>query len=170
MLSTLIYGCLLFASSYWLQYRLFSPWIFSGLSIMKLPFHTTEKSTGSSLIFIPSYKYWKTKDGERERERGGVGGGRKETKREEGFDVWELESPWVLAEAVLACPSNITPKLHHPIIRELTKWETKRNGTARQEPELSSWPLEMLSLTACFSLNSSLTFKERVCMWERERL
>lgn len=35
------------------------PCIFSGLSIMKLPFHTTEKSTGSSLILIPSYRYWR---------------------------------------------------------------------------------------------------------------
>lgn len=37
-----------------------TPLIFSGLSMMKLPFHTMASSTARSLIFTPSYMYWKT--------------------------------------------------------------------------------------------------------------
>lgn len=60
--------------------RLSLPWIFSGLSIMKLPFHTTEKSTGSSLILIPSYRYCRPgTEGER---RGGTWRHRGEFQRE----------------------------------------------------------------------------------------
>lgn len=40
------------------------PLMFSGLSMMKFPFQTTEKSTGSSLILMPSYRYCRETDKE----------------------------------------------------------------------------------------------------------
>ena len=85
--STLI----LFASTCWQQHLLFLPWIFSGLSIMKLPFHTTEKSTGSSLIFIPSYRYYRRRK-KKEKRRQRMGGG---CKKRGGFqwEVWEFADP-----------------------------------------------------------------------------
>lgn len=43
----------------WQWWMAEAPLIFSGLSMMKLPFHTMERSTARSLIFTPSYMYWK---------------------------------------------------------------------------------------------------------------
>lgn len=70
--------------------------------------------------------------------------------------------PGFLTDAAL-CPSKVTPQLHHVVIRELTKWEETRIGTAEQKLELPFWPLEMVSLTASHALNSSLTFIVQVC-------
>ncbi len=49
----------LYTSLAWQWWMVEAPLIFSGLSMMKLPFHTMERSTARSLIFTPSYMYWK---------------------------------------------------------------------------------------------------------------
>lgn len=49
----------LYTSLAWQWWMAEVPLIFSGLSMMKLPFHTMERSTARSLIFTPSYMYWK---------------------------------------------------------------------------------------------------------------
>lgn len=51
---------------------------------------------------------------------GGEGG--KETKKRGGFQWvgWEFEFPRVLADAAQR-PSDVTPKFHHLVIRELTE-------------------------------------------------
>ena len=49
----------LYTSLAWQWWIAEAPLIFSGLSMMKLPFHTMERSTARSLIFTPSYMYWK---------------------------------------------------------------------------------------------------------------
>lgn len=57
----------LYTSLAWQWWIAEAPLIFSGLSMMKLPFHTMERSTARSLIFTPSYMYWKAeKQSERE--------------------------------------------------------------------------------------------------------
>lgn len=43
----------------WQWWMAEAPLIFSGLSMMKLPFQTMERSTARSPIFPPSYMYWK---------------------------------------------------------------------------------------------------------------
>lgn len=47
----------LYTSLAWQWWMAEAPLIFSGLSMMKLPFHTMERSTARSLIFTPSYMY-----------------------------------------------------------------------------------------------------------------
>jgi len=145
------------SSACWQQHLLFLPWIFSGLSIMKLPFHTTEKSTGSSLIFIPSYIYWRPKNGgEKKTKRRGESGS--ETKNIEE----EFEFPWALVEAAPCYPEVSSS--------EPTKWGATRNWTAEQKLELPSRPWETLSLTTSCALNSSLAFIVHGCVCrERER-
>ena len=109
--------------------------MFSGLSIMKFPFHTTEKSTGSSLIFIPSYRYWSRKW---ERKRWGEG---------EGVLVSRSRPLRCISDAAAL---SAWPELPHSYITSSSRsWQNERPA---------GWTSLFCSVNTCCTLNYSLTF------------